>query len=259
MKKICLFLIIMLTVSTFAQSVRTKRMIDIPTAFSMKQAEIEMGGRLFADDGMSGEVNIGIFDEFYIGVSWGGTEIIGRNKPVWNGHPGVRLHYRIVPEDFYYPNIAIGFDSQGQGVWQDPRYEIKSKGFYFVLSKNYFVSGGQLGTLGIHLGTNYCVTEKPISGDDNLNFFFGIDKSLVQNLSLLAEYDFAFNDDAEDAPTRGNGYLNIGFRWSFNNELHLEFDVKDVLRNRKAGPNGERLNPSRELRIIYNTAFFAKR
>jgi hypothetical protein len=212
---------------------------------------------------MSGEVNIGIFDEFYIGVSWGGTRIIGREKPIWNGHPGVRLHYRIVPEDFYYPNIAIGFDSQGYGMWRkfDSRYEIKSKGFYFVLSKNYFVSGGQLGTMGVHLGTNYCVTEKPIDGDDNLNFFFGIDKSLVQNLSLLAEYDFAFNDDADHAPTRGNGYLNIGFRWSFNNELHLEFDVKDVLRNHKtkAGPDGERLNPSRELRIIYNTAFFARR
>ena len=253
MIRLHMLLILLSALSLIGQTVKTKRMIDIPTAFSMKQAEIEIGGRLYAIDGMSGEVNIGVFDDFFLGVSYGGTRIIGRDVPIWNGNPGVRMHYRMLPEDFYYPNIAVGFDSQGYGVWSDPRYEIKSKGFYFVLSKNYFVSGGQLGTMGVHAGANFCVTEKPDSGDENINFFFGIDKSLIENMNFLMEYDFAFNDDSDTSPTRKKGYLNIGIRWSFNDELHLEVDFKDVLKNLKRSEN-----LGRELRIIYNTAFFAK-
>lgn len=236
-----------------AQQVNTKRMIDIPTAFTMDQAELEIGGRLYATDGMSGEVNIGIFNNFFIGVSYGGTDIIGREKPVWNGHPGVRLQYRIIPEDFYYPNVSAGFDSQGYGQWYDPRYEIKSKGFFLVLSKNYYVSEGDLGTLGIHAGANYCVNEEPVDGDDNVNFFVGFDKSLIKDVTLLAEYDLGLNDNAGDSYRRERGYLNIGIRWSFSNQLHLELDIKDILKNVKGTDNF-----SRELRIIYNSAFFTK-
>jgi hypothetical protein len=253
MKNILTVLIMTAAVILNAQGVRTKRMIDIPTAFTMKQAEIELGGRLYATDGMSTEINIGVFNEFFFGVSYGGTKIIGREEPVWNGHPGVRLQYRLIPEDFYYPNVSLGFDSQGYGEWSEPRYEVKSKGFYLVLSKNYFVSGGNLGTLGLHIGTNYCVTEDAVKGDDNVNAFIGLDKSLIKNMNFLVEYDFAFNDDSKYSLTRKKGYLNMGLRWSFNNELHLEADFKDVLRNLK---NTDGL--SRELRVIYNTSFFAK-
>jgi hypothetical protein len=75
-------------------------------------------------------------------------------------------------EDFYNPNMSIGFDSQGTGSWikGSDRYEMLSKGFYFVMSKNFFVSGGKLGTFGVHIGTNYCVTE---DNDNNLNAFLG--------------------------------------------------------------------------------------
>ncbi len=253
MKKLFLILIVLYGV-VLGQQVKTKRMIDIPTAFTMNQAEMELGGRLYAVDGMSGEVNIGIFNDFFIGVSYGGTNIIGREKPVWNGHPGVRLQYRIIPEDFYYPNISAGFDSQGYGFWFDPRYEVKSKGFFLVLSKNYFVSEGDLGTLGLHAGMNYCVTEEAVDGDDNVNFFAGFDKSLVKDVTLLAEYDLGMNDNAELSGTKERGYLNVGIRWSFNNELHLEFDMKDILRNREGTDNF-----SRELRVIYNSAFFTQR
>jgi len=253
MKKTFLILTLFCSI-VFGQQVLTKRLIDVPTAFSMNQAELELGGRLYANDGMSGEVNIGIFNGFFIGVSYGGTDIIGRNKPVWNGHPGVRLQFRIIPEDFYYPNISIGFDSQGYGQWYDPRYEIKSKGFYLVFSKNYFVSEGDLGTLGIHVGSNYCVNEEAVEGDDNINFFAGFDKSLVKDVTLLVEYDLAMNDNSELSGTKERGYLNVGVRWSFNNELHLEFDMKDMLENRKGTDNF-----SRELRVIYNSAFFTQR
>ncbi|HQP71018.1 MAG TPA: YjbH domain-containing protein [Clostridiales bacterium] len=254
MKKIFAVILVISAVSVLAQPVNTKRMVDIPTAFTLKQAEIELSGRLYATDGMSTEINIGIFRDFFLGVSYGGSRIIGSEKPVWNGHPGVRLQYRLLPEEYYYPNIALGFDSQGYGVWIDPRYQVKSKGFFLVFSKNYFVSEGDLGTLGLHAGANYCVTEEAVPGDDNINAFLGFDKSLLKNMTLLCEYDFAFNDNSDNSlVSRGKGYLNIGLRWSFGNQLHLEFDIKDILKNFKGADN-----VSRELRVIYNTAFFTQ-
>jgi len=117
------------------------------------------------------------------------------------------------------------------------------------MSKNYYVSEGQFGTLGFHWGVNYCVTEKdPDYNDDNMNMFIGLDKSIVPTVNLLCEYDFAWNDNSKDGANKGNGYLNIGLRWSFENVLHLEFDMKDILKN-----TGETLG--REVRVIYTTAF----
>ena len=261
MKKTITLLALIVSFSAVSQGVSTKRLIDIPTAFSMKQAEIEMSGRLYAQNGMSGEVNIGVFDDFHIGVSYGGSDIIGRNQANPNGQPGVRLHYRIMSETFHYPNLAIGFDSQGYGPWYDngKRYDIKSRGLYLVISKNYFVSGGTLGTLGLHIGVNYNVTEKEgvPDNDDIVNIYAGFDKSLIRNVNLLVEYDFAFNDnhyDSDTFKTSNKGYLNLGLRWTFSNDLHLEVNFKDILNNKK-----EEVNANRELRIIYNTAFFEKK
>ena len=243
---------------TTGNVVFTKRLIDTPTAFSLNRGQIEIGGRLYASNGMMGEVNIGIYQNFFFGVSYGTTNIMGDQTPAWNGQPGMRLQFLAFQEDFYFPNLSIGFDSQGAGQWLGDRFAVKSKGFYLVMSKNYYVSEGQLGTLGFHWGINYCVTEKDTykgdeySGDDNMNMFVGFDKSIVPNVNFLCEYDFAWNDNSKNAPDpvkkKGNGYLNLGLRWSFDDTLHLEFDMKDVLKN-----TGETLG--REVRVIYTTSF----
>ena len=70
---------------------------------------------------------------------------------------------------------------------------------------------------------------------------------------MLVEYDLGLNDNADGSDRREKGYLNLGIRWSFGEQLHLELDMKDILKNVK-GTN----NFSRELRIIYNSAFFTK-
>jgi hypothetical protein len=248
MKKLAALVLILVSALIFAQSVSTKKLIDVPTAFNLDRAEIELGGKLYSADAMMGDVNIGIFKGFFIGISYGGSHIIGRDEPVWNGNPGVRAHFLMFKEDYYYPNLAIGFDSQGSGEWVKgaDRYQMLSKGFYFVMSKNYFVSGGDLGTLGIHAGTNYCVTEE---NDENLNFFLGFDKSIVKTLNFILEYDFAINDDMI-CENESVGFLNLGLRYTFNDILSLEIDFKDVLNN-YAGSS----NFGRELRLMYKTSF----
>jgi len=250
MKKI--FTALLLTFSLLcAEEVAVKQLIDCPTAFKLKKAGILLGGRMYNDGGVLTEVGVGLADNFYFGVSYGGTNIIGRGEPEWNGNPGVFAQVNLMDEDYYYPGFALGFNSQGYGAWSGDRYDIKSKGFYGVASKNFFIANN-LGTFGLHGGLNYCVTEKDDLQDDNLNFFVGFDKSVGNNFNLLFEYDFAVNDNSteKNAPTKGYGYMNAGMRWSFDNALHLEFDLKDILKNQKGDAGLER-----QIRLIYITKF----
>ncbi len=251
--KIILFTTFLFSSFVFAQQndVNTNKLIDCPTAFMVGKGNMDFGGRIITGGGMLSEVSIGLTDNFYFGVSYGGANIIGREDPVWNGNPGVIAKYLFVPEDYYLPSFTLGYNSQGYGAWSEDRYDIKSKGFYLVLSKNYFVSGN-LGTLGFHIGSNYNVTEKN-KAEDRPNFFAGFDKSIGKYLTLVTEFDMALNEDYESdfARTEGYGYLNIALRWSIYNTIDIEIDIKDILRNKKGSER-----PSRELRLMYTTNFF---
>ena len=244
-------LLLLSSLSFSQQDVKTKKLIDTPTAFMVGKGNIDFGGRIITGGGILSEISIGLTNNFYFGVSYGGSNIIGREDPVWNGNPGVIAKYLFVPEDYYLPSFTLGFNSQGYGAWSDDRYEIKSKGFYLVLSKNYFVSGN-LGTLGFHIGANYNVTER-VEAEDRPNFFAGFDKSLGSQLTLLGEYDLALNEDStgDNARTEGFGYFNLALRWTVNKVIDIEIDLKDVLRNKKGSER-----PGRELRLMYITRFF---
>jgi hypothetical protein len=154
------------------------------------------------------------------------------------------------------PAIALGFDSRGYGAFIDTltdslssevnRYEIKSKGFYAAVSRNF----NFLGNLGVHLGTNYS-TERG-DDDENMNFFLGIDKSINPQISLFAEYDFAFNDNEEIGKEEdyrfgeGNGYLNTALRLKCTENLIIRIHFRDLLNNQYE-------HPDRSITIQYST------
>jgi len=144
------------------------------------------------------------------------------------------------------PALAIGFNSQGYHGYLSgvDRYELKSTGFYAVLSKNYQF----LGNLGLHAGINYSLETG--DGDDDPNLFFGIDKALGDEISLMVEYDTALNDNNSNDPDlvarHGRGYLNAGLRWTFADQFHIEFDVNNLLRNKRTVDT-----VSREIKVVY--------
>ena len=80
---------------------------------------------------------------------------------------------------------------QGFGSYIDStkRFQNKSVGAYAAVSKNYEF----LGLLGLHGGINYSFETG--DGDKDPNFFVGVDKSINPELTLMAEYDFALNDN----------------------------------------------------------------
>ena len=105
-----------------------------------------------------------------------------------------------------------------------------------------------LGTLGLHGGVNYSLERK--DGDKDLNIFVGLDKTINSELALVAEYDFAINDDNRHSFGSGNGYLNAGIKWIFAGRLELNFIVKNLLKNRDYSPQ-----ISREIKITYVEIF----
>ena len=146
-----------------------------------------------------------------------------------------------------------GFTNQGYGGYvknadslKINRFVQKSKGFYLVASKNYQF----LGSLGFHGGINWAVTET----DDKQkgpNFFIGLDKSLNKEMLLIGEYDFALNDN-DDLIGKNDvrGYLNLGAKFYFNQQITFEFYLNDVLNN------SDRFGKfSREIRISYKNTF----
>ncbi|HAV21932.1 MAG TPA: hypothetical protein DCX46_00220 [Bacteroidetes bacterium] len=222
---------LMLAQSTAGEgaTVEPTGLIDKPTAGMLGRGNYAVSGSFFQRGGVLFGVSVGLLNQFSFGISYGGTDLLGSSKPEMNPYPGVNVKVRVVEETTTFPAIAIGFDSQGREVYLDSlkRYGIKSPGFYAVASQNY----AMMGNLSLHGGVNYCLERE--DGDKDINFFFGAEKSLGKQFSLLLEYDLATNDNSADVLGRGRGYLNFGLRWSWGKGMVVGFDLKDVAKNRQ--------------------------
>lgn len=204
-----------------------RALVDVPTAGMLRSGMKSFEVDFFHDDGVQGGFFYGITDRLMIGFSYGGIRMIGATSPDWNEVPGVILKLRILEESDAFPALVLGFDSQGKDGYIDEmdRFRIKSSGLYVVFSKNYEASG----YFGFHGGVNYSFERS--DGDRDPNIFFGIDKSLGSFLSLEAEYNAAWNDDAPGTLGRGRGYLNAGIAASPGGGITISFQFKDLLDN----------------------------
>lgn len=246
-----------------AQNMKTlpvNRLIDNPTAGILQKGSFDFDMNLYAEGGVLIAFGVGLLDRLNMGASFGGTQIISDQQPNWNGRPELALKYRLFDETVTWPALVLGYSGQGHGRWLDRdldgdgekenRYEIKAKGFYGVAGKNYLV--GNMGLLGMHLGANI----NPMENDDDagLNVWFGADKAVNDEISAVAEYDFAW-DDIRTGLSKNKGFLNLGARWTFAERLSLEVDFRDVLTNRKDLGGRPIDSVSREIRITYMESF----
>ncbi len=225
------------------QDIQPRKLVDCPTAGLLPKGSFDLEVRAYSGGGLLAQASVGLTDRLAMGLSFGGGNIIGAGKIDWNPRPEAQIKYRLFEESPLWPAVAIGFDSQGYGSYSDSseRYEIKSKGAYGVLSKNYHLGGRPL---GLHFGAYYSFEKK--DGDDDPSFFLGLDKSLNEELSLVAEYDLALNDDRQNGVFgTGRGYLNMGIRWNIEKRFFFELDLRNLT------DNIENLSGfARELRIV---------
>jgi hypothetical protein len=230
-----------------AATMEPTMLVDKPTAGLLKRGSYMLSTNLFQEGGVIFGINVGLFEQFMFGISYGGTDVVGPKKIKLNPLPGVQLKMRISDETETSPAIAIGFDSQGKEPYLDAdslrRYTIKAVGIYGVLSKNYVFYGN----LSLHGGLNY--SSERTDGDKDVNIFLGFEKSLGKEVSVVGEYDFATNDNNRKVG-QGKGYINLGLRWAAGKGLIIGMDLKDITKNQQTFTVG-----NRTIQIDYITTF----
>lgn len=223
-------------------------LIDMPTAGVLEKGMVGVTTDVLPAGVVVAKMEVGVFQNVSFGISYGAANLIGSGKPNWYELPGVNLRVRLINETLLLPALTIGFDSQGKGEeFENPkRYAIKSPGFFAAASKNFQL----LGYLSLHGSINYSLEKN--DGDNFVNLFVGVEKTLGSNFSVIAEYDFALNDNATSVFGDGKGYLNIGLRWAIGSGFTLGFDLRDLLQNKRWNPNAA----DRALRIEYLQSIF---
>jgi hypothetical protein len=244
MKKLLLFILIICSCGySFAQSyagltgsVEPQYLIDKPTAGLIGRHNLGVDFEFYRYGGILVQTTFGVFNFADIGLSFGGSNLIGSDDVIWNDLPGIKIKLRPFEEKLYFPAIVIGFESQGKETYYKgvKRYLYKSPGFYAVASKNY----KWLGFISYHLGLNYSLETD--DGDKDLNLFGGIEKTIGDYVSLLGEYDFGFNDDTKKFG-QGKGFLNLGLNWYVGNGVTLNMQVKNLLKNTKDNKSASRV------------------
>lgn len=219
--------------------------VDMPTAGVLHRGQYAFDAHMFRNGGLMLGVSVGIFDRMMIGLSYGGTNIIGIGSVQWQGAPGVTVKYRVI-EESVLPAFTLGFESQGTEGYVNSanRFTIKSPGFYVAASKNY----AWFGFFSVHGCLNYNLENH----DGKVpNLSASAEKSLGENVSVSVEYDFGLNDhNATPQFGKDRGYLNLGVRWLVGGGLIVEADAKNLLGNEDGVPAGSRM-----VRIVYGSRF----
>ncbi|MDK9698785.1 MAG: YjbH domain-containing protein [bacterium] len=238
-------LVLGITGITFAQAPEAAqreplRVIDMPTAGINHRSEFNSDLRIYPEGGIQLQMGIGLFRRFMMGLSYGGTNVVGRGNVEGNKQPGVLVKYRLWEETEAFPAIVGGYDNQGAGRWSDSlnRFEYKSPGLFIVASKNFGFGGDK--NLGLHAMVNWNSTET--EDDRGMSGSLGCDVSLNEELVLLMEYNAAQDDFKKVNGNylslgRGRGYLNGGVRWAIG-KIYLQFEFKDLMGNRVNNPGG---------------------
>lgn len=207
-------------------------LVDMPTAGILEKGNVGIVADVLPLGVLITRLEVGVFDNISFGISYGGSNIIGTGSPDWYKLPAINIRARILNETIVIPALTLGFDSQGKGQYFDEpgRYAIKSPGFFAAASKNFEL----LGYLSFHATANYSLENA--DGDGFMNLLGGVEKTLGSNFSILAEYDFGFNDNSSEFFGKGAGYLNAAIKWSVGNGFTIGLELRDILQNKKWSP-----------------------
>lgn len=239
-----------------AETNKDSHLFLFPTAYTKQKAQYEIH---FEMEPFLTQFTIGVSKRLTLGVSYGGEYVVGTNDPEWYPRVEFMGSYRMIDETYSWPAVALGFSSVGWGHYFEEydRYLIKSRGFFLAFSKQTNFLGGT----GLHGGVNYSVEGNNDEKKDGISLFCGITKNLNEELAMMLEYDFAFNDKGVHRIGDGKGWMNAGLRWTFAPELVIDFQVINILQNASTDPTepvhvSEQYNKTaRNLTITYR-AFF---
>lgn len=208
--------------------------VDQPYPSVPAHAEFDVELRFGPQGEILGFFQIGIWDRFDVGISYGASNFIGAGDPEFYEIPGVQVRIVAIEEVLFLPSFLLGFDSQGYGGYDGARYDIMSKGIYGQVSKSYASS---LIEVVPSIGVNYS-----FEGDHRFDMFAGIKAQFGTSSALMVDYSPNFNDERD----QDNGYLNVSLMFIFYEESFFEFALRDLLDN-----SGNDLQFNRMIRIGY--------
>lgn len=203
--------------------------VDMPTAGCLKKSSYCGSLIFFSGGGIETEFSVAPFKNFQIGLSYGGSSILGSGDIVFQKLPGIQLRVRLFEERVSTPAVLVGVNTQGKGNYLDDldRFETISPGLYLALSKNYKYFAGNV---AFHLGLTYSF-EIPTS-ERKPSFYIGLEQSIGDKVSFNLELNPTLNEYNEDVMSK-KILLNAALRWSVVPGVVIEFQGRDLFRHLK--------------------------
>jgi hypothetical protein len=202
--------------------------IDSPTAGILGHGEYHMRGRIGPESSILIGARLGFFGRVQLGASFGMQRVLERADVSVNDRVGFQVRVRVLNE-YTTPAVAVGFDSQGLGAYDEDldRYQRKSPGFYGVLSKNWSIP---VGDFSLHGGLSYSLEDD--DGDDELNAFAAAEWILFGAVGLVLDGNGGFNDNRDDGSFGGGGlYLDGAVRVNYGENLSMMLVFRDLAGN----------------------------
>lgn len=249
--------IVLISMVSFVFGISEFDSITTPTAHVLDRGDYSFQTKFYGNSSMRFSSYIGLFERLSIGFSYGADDFVGNKKPDWNDHVDFKVKFQLLKETINIPGLAVGFDSEGHGIWHEEqkRYAMKSPGFYAVIGKSDLVLRGSSLNIGINRSTEVK------DGDKDINTFFAIGQSIGEDLNFTLEYNFAFNDNDNNPSNEiakygdGRGYLNLSVGWFIVPDLQFKFSIYDLLNNSPNFHPDESTIIDRSFQIIYSTKF----
>jgi hypothetical protein len=220
-------------------------LIDQPTPFSLIHSEYYIDARFQNEGGILVHVGFGLFDRLTLGASYGGNGFLGASKPTFFPRVGFQARVSITSEEEgFLPDLAIGYDDQGFGDYDntEKQYQVRGKGFYLVIGKTVDVSNTYF-----VVGPNYWLGSDRQKG---LSGFLAARQTLSEHWELILEYDLNIRDKSD----KNHGFLNLGINWTFTDNLTFTFMLKDLFEN-KPLVNGRDAGMNRALNVSFHELF----
>jgi hypothetical protein len=232
MRKYCLVFVavaiaFLLPRQASGQLPQVQYIIDKPTAGMLPDRSYMLGGFAGAQSSFLVGASVGFKEVIQFGASYGAQNVFDHGNPAVNDYPGFQARVRLIGEAIRMPAVAVGFNSQGYGVYHESleRYDRKSTGLYAVASKNFALL---LGELSLHGGVSWSTERKD---DDDPTLFLATEWVLFKHLSFLLGVDPAFNDNGETSFGRGGVYVDAGVGWYFAEFANVTLAFRDLADN----------------------------
>ncbi|MCD4691069.1 YjbH domain-containing protein [bacterium] len=225
-----------------AQSDQCVQLVDFPSAYGLPKGVYSLGMRIVPAGGVIAGVKVGITDYLLLGVSYGAGNVVGSGEPDWDDRIEFDIKLRFADEAAAIPALAIGFDSRGYGrQLDDGEYEKTSAGFHISAAKTMPFS--EYYTL--HAGLSRTLDREKAKPD----IIIGASVQLSQEFTVILEYEWGLERDS-DEPTGTSGYLNLGLRWVFANQIEVDLYFRNLV-----GPSGSPELNSRAIGFVFYDSF----